>query len=133
MVIASEANADAPGVFRVSGMRRRATVRLRIARQAAAAIPRWVVAIALVLASGAGASAQTMAGGENFSIVLKSDGTVWTFGANNHGQLGNNSTMLERTPIQVPGLSSIVAVAAGRFHALALKSDGTLLSVRIHL
>jgi alpha-tubulin suppressor-like RCC1 family protein len=60
------------------------------------------------------------------SIVLCNDGTVWTTGNNTAGQLGNGTTTNKNTPIQVSGLSDIVAVAAGDFHSLALKNDGTV-------
>ncbi|MCD7711175.1 MAG: hypothetical protein LUJ25_00195, partial [Firmicutes bacterium] len=78
-----------------------------------------------------------VAGGDNFSVALKSDGTVWTWGENLSGQLGNG-TMGEGTsqysPVQVVGfdgsgsdeLDSIVAIAAGGSHAAALRSDGTV-------
>ena len=63
-----------------------------------------------------------------FSMALKSDGTVWVWGRNNYGQLGNGTTdsSAHSTPSQVPGLSGISAIAAGGAHALALKSDGTV-------
>jgi alpha-tubulin suppressor-like RCC1 family protein len=41
---------------------------------------------------------------------------VWTFGDNGSGQLGNNSTTDSKVPIQVSGLTGIVAVAAGGNH-----------------
>lgn len=57
--------------------------------------------------------AQTAAGGAIHTIILKPDGTVWTVGGNGNGQLGDNTTTTKKTPSQVSGLSSIVAVAAG--------------------
>ena len=52
---------------------------------------------------------------------------MWTFGQNNHGQIGDGLTTTPRkTPYQVAGLSDIVAVAAGGHHVLALRDDGTL-------
>jgi alpha-tubulin suppressor-like RCC1 family protein len=62
------------------------------------------------------------------SIALKGDGTVWVWGANAHGQLGNGTTSwaATSTPQQVSGLSDVTAIAAGRYHNLAVKSDGTV-------
>jgi alpha-tubulin suppressor-like RCC1 family protein len=85
------------------------------------------VGVVALLVSVSPALAQTAAGGAGFSVVLKPDGTVWTFGQNTHGQIGDNSTTTPRkTPYQVAGLIDIVAVAAGANHVLALKSDGNL-------
>ncbi|MCL2140523.1 MAG: hypothetical protein FWH42_02425 [Dehalococcoidia bacterium] len=73
-----------------------------------------------------------IATGNFYSLALKSDGTVWTWGQNNHGQLGNGTTTNSSTPVQVKGvdgsdnLTDIIAVAAGLFHSLALRSDGTV-------
>ncbi|MCA1831636.1 MAG: hypothetical protein ABR548_02225 [Actinomycetota bacterium] len=68
-----------------------------------------------------------VAAGSGMSLALKSDGTVWSWGNNWYGQLGDNSSIQWRNvPQQVPGLSGVVAVAAGLTHGLALKSDGTV-------
>ncbi len=68
-----------------------------------------------------------VAGGQLFSLALKSDGTVWAWGANPYGELGNGSTApSSTTPVQVSYLTGIIGVAAGTIHALAVKSDGTV-------
>src|SRR5262249_27188006 len=71
-----------------------------------------------------------IAGGTNFSLALGSDGTVWAWGLNNRGQVGDGTTTAQRTtPVQVSGFgtgSGIIAIAAGDSHALALKSDATV-------
>jgi len=67
------------------------------------------------------------AAGEEHSIGVKSDGTVWAWGSNGSGQLGIGSTIADsRIPIQVLGLTSVTAIAAGDKHSLAVKSDGTV-------
>jgi alpha-tubulin suppressor-like RCC1 family protein len=53
-------------------------------------------------------------------------GSVWAWGINANGQLGNGSTTDSSVPVQVSNLSAVVAVSGGTFHALALKSDGTV-------
>ncbi len=60
-------------------------------------------------------------------IVMKPDGTVWTVGNNQYGQLGMGSSIEESNePGQVPGIYNVVAVAAGRMHSVALRQDGTV-------
>ena len=62
------------------------------------------------------------------SQALKNDGTVWAWGANFYGQLGNGTTTNSSTPVQVSGLDGIEAIAAGagESHSLALRNDGTV-------
>jgi len=67
-----------------------------------------------------------IAAGLYHSITLKSDGTVWTWGDNQHGQLGDGTATDRTTPVQVQGLTGVVAIAGGSYHSLALKSDGTV-------
>ncbi len=67
-----------------------------------------------------------VAAGFDFTLALKADGTVWAWGDNTHGQLGNGSSADALEPVPVEGLMSIVGLAAGKWHALALRSDGTL-------
>ena len=68
-----------------------------------------------------------IAGGEWHTIALKSDGTVWTWGDNTYGELGDGSSLDVRAiPMQISGLSDVVAIEGGFYHTVALKSDGTI-------
>jgi alpha-tubulin suppressor-like RCC1 family protein len=67
-----------------------------------------------------------VAGTGNFSLAVREDGTVWAWGANTQGQLGNGTTTQRLTPGQVPGLTDVVSVAAGQGFSLALRGDGTV-------
>jgi alpha-tubulin suppressor-like RCC1 family protein len=67
-----------------------------------------------------------VAAGNDHTLALKRDGTVWAWGKNANGQLGNGNTTQQNSPVQVNNLTSVVAIAAGQFHSLALKSDGTV-------
>lgn len=60
------------------------------------------------------------------TIALKSDGTVWGWGYNGQGMVGNGTTSTQITPVQASGLTDAIAIAAGDRHSLALKSDGTV-------
>jgi alpha-tubulin suppressor-like RCC1 family protein len=67
-----------------------------------------------------------VAAGESYYVAMKSDGSVWAWGQNDSGQLGDGTTMNRSTPVEVPGLTGVVAVAAGWHHSLAVKSDGSV-------
>lgn len=62
------------------------------------------------------------------TVALKSDGTVVTWGYNNKGQLGDGTTDNGLGPVAVPGLTGVVALAAGDAHSVAVKSDGTVVA-----
>jgi alpha-tubulin suppressor-like RCC1 family protein len=86
-----------------------------------------ILSLLVALAIGKSAFAQsTVAAGGNHTLVVKSDGTLWSFGFNNNGQLGDNTLVDKTWPQQVPGLSGIQAVAAGELHSMALTSTGTV-------
>ena len=70
------------------------------------------------------------AGGYN-TTALKSDGTVWAWGHNYSGQLGDgttntNSPWGKSSPVQVNGLTGVTAIDSGFYHTIALKGDGTV-------
>src|SRR6266568_8138824 len=74
-------------------------------------------------------------GGARGTIILKSDGTVWTWGTGGFGKLGiNTTTGKSLVPVEVHGaanmdyLHSVTAIMGGETHNMALKSDGTLWS-----
>jgi large repetitive protein len=66
-----------------------------------------------------------IAGGYFHSLALKSDWTVWAWGYNLYGELGNGTTTQSDTPVQVSGLSGVVAIAGGDYLSLALVSPNT--------
>jgi alpha-tubulin suppressor-like RCC1 family protein len=65
-----------------------------------------------------------VAAGGSHSLAVKSDGTLWAWGWNLRGQLGDGTTTDSREPKQV--LTGVVAMEAGNSYSLAVKSDGTL-------
>jgi alpha-tubulin suppressor-like RCC1 family protein len=64
--------------------------------------------------------------GNKHSVALKKDGTVWTWGYNGSGQLGDGTTRHSSVPDKVAGLSNVKAIASGSGHIVALKNDGTI-------
>lgn len=74
-----------------------------------------------------------IASGEH-AVLLKSDGTVWTWGNNTYGQLGNGTIAQSLEPVQVldtngvDKLKDVIGVASGLHHSVALKKDGTVVT-----
>ena len=81
----------------------------------------------------AGKTVVAMAAGHSFSLALCSDGRLAAWGANSNGQLGNGTTTSSGLPVAVSTAGAlagrtVVAVAAGYSHSLALCSDGKLVA-----
>ncbi len=65
--------------------------------------------------------------GAGHSVALKNDGSVWAWGDNRVGELGNGTVGgVNPTPAHVPGLTGVTAIATFGAHTLALKTDGTV-------
>ena len=64
--------------------------------------------------------------GQTHTCAVHSDGTVWCWGENPDGRLGDNTTVPKTTPVQVSGLTKAKAIAVGESTSCALKSDGTV-------
>jgi RHS repeat-associated protein len=58
-------------------------------------------------------------------VALRGDGTVWAWGLNTSGQLGNGTTTNSSAPVEVP-LGNVVAIAAGGDNSYALLRNGSL-------
>ncbi len=101
-----------------------------IARLGCGRVSIGVVAMWMALGSVVSpASADTVSGGVQHSVIRTPDGHVWAFGGNGNGQLGDGTTTAKTVPIEVPSLTNVVAVAAGGYHTLFLKADGTVWAV----
>jgi len=74
-----------------------------------------------------GTNWKQVAGGQNYTAAIKTDGTLWTWGSNILGQLGINTTTSRSTPVTTfAGGTNWKQVACGRNHTAAIKTDGTL-------
>ena len=67
-----------------------------------------------------------VSGGFSFSLAIKIDGTLWAWGSNAYGQLGDGTTVNKVFLTQVGSDSDWASVAAGDYHTLAIKTDGSL-------
>ncbi|RYZ99686.1 MAG: T9SS type A sorting domain-containing protein [Sphingobacteriaceae bacterium] len=70
---------------------------------------------------------QLLAAGTNHSLLIKSDGSLWAWGSNNFGELGDGTNFHKTTPIQV-GTENNWRTISAYSHSVAIKSDGTLWS-----
>ena len=62
--------------------------------------------------------------GKNHSAAIKTDGTLWIWGSNGSGRLGDGTTGRRSTPVKV--LDNVAAVSLGGNHSAAIKTDGSL-------
>jgi alpha-tubulin suppressor-like RCC1 family protein len=83
---------------------------------------------------GTGTSWSSAVAGSGFSLAVKTDGTLWSWGVNASGQLGQGDIVNRSSPVQVGALTSwsskMTASGVGILfgHVLAVKTDGTLWS-----
>ncbi|MBF0371652.1 MAG: S-layer homology domain-containing protein, partial [Magnetococcales bacterium] len=68
----------------------------------------------------------SVSAGYDHSVALKSDGTVWAWGGNKYGQLGDGTNTDQTSPVQITSLTDVTAVAAGGYYSMALLSDGSV-------
>jgi alpha-tubulin suppressor-like RCC1 family protein len=71
-------------------------------------------------------SVKAIMGGEHANYALKTDGTLWAWGGNFVGQLGDGTYTNSLTPVQVSGLNSVKSLGGRGYHNLAVKEDGTV-------
>ena len=66
----------------------------------------------------------TISAGGNHSAAILPDGSLWTWGNNNYGQLGNGRDIDRHAPTMI--MEDVVSVSAGRYNTMAIMSDGSL-------
>jgi len=74
---------------------------------------------------GADTDWASVAAGSGHTMAIKSDGTLWAWGGNNYGQLGDDTTTDRSSPVKMAD-TDWASVAAGYYHTMAIKSDRTL-------
>src|SRR5690554_6766187 len=67
-----------------------------------------------------------LAAGTEFSAGIQSDGSLWAWGSNLNGELGQGSIAPYPTPVQVGSEANWKTLSTGAFHVIAVKEDGTL-------
>lgn len=69
---------------------------------------------------------RTVKAGKSHSLGIKTNGTLWAWGNNTLGQLGDGSAVAKSTPVRIGSDLDWQKLAAGNNHSLAIKADGTL-------
>ena len=77
-------------------------------------------------APGTALPTRSTAAGANFGLAVRADGTLWAWGNNTYGQLGNGTTTSSLLPVQIGTARNWVQVVAGAGFSLGLRADGTL-------
>jgi alpha-tubulin suppressor-like RCC1 family protein len=86
--------------------------------------------ILLIFSSCSVTNAKRVATGGGHNLVVKADGSLWAWGRNDYGQLGNGEKGngefgdYHFTPVKI--MDDVVQIAAGYSHTLAVKTDGSL-------
>jgi alpha-tubulin suppressor-like RCC1 family protein len=91
------------------------------------------------LGNGAGISSSTsfvqvgsstdwvaISAGYSTNLAIKADGTLWAWGRNGSGQIGDGTTTQKDLPTQVGSDNKWVSISSGEFFSMGLKVDGTL-------
>ncbi len=87
-------------------------------------IPQRVSGLSSIRAVALGDSVSYEGGFDGFGLALRSDGSVWGWGDNSYGQLGDGTTGPgQAAPFQVPWLGRTTAIGAGNFHSVATRAD----------
>jgi alpha-tubulin suppressor-like RCC1 family protein len=87
----------------------------------------YVATTPFAIDAPAGTGVVEVSGGYQHTCARKTDGSVYCWGANNYGQLGNGTlTTQPPTPIAVADLSGVAEVRVGSYRSCARKTDGTV-------
>ncbi len=75
---------------------------------------------------GTASNWKEIACGERYSIAIRTDGTLWAWGLNTYGQLGDGTTETRTSPVQIGPLTTWTKISCGLNFTIAMRSDGSL-------
>lgn len=79
-----------------------------------------------VLLAGTANNWSAIAAGGGHTLALRTDGSLWTWGSNSNGQVGNDTLNNQFAPVQIGSSTAWTAIAAGSQHSVAMMVDNTL-------
>ena len=81
---------------------------------------------AVAIKVGVDSDWSAVAGGGTHTLAIKQDQTLWAWGGNAYGQLGNNTKVDAPAPVQIGSANRWIAVAAGKYHSMAIDTNNKL-------
>lgn len=86
----------------------------------------WAYGGSFTTPAAAAACWQKVSAGYTHSVGIKTDGTLWAWGDNSYGQLGDGTTTSKNTPTQIGSATNWESISASGSFTIAIKADGTL-------
>lgn len=116
VIVRDDTNAEAPE-----------TVVLRLLTNAAYDVGSPASNTVTVADNDSGGGTSAIGAGDGFAAAIMYDGTIWTWGSDADGRLGNGDSFgSTNRPVQLQGLAGFREISCGTAHALALASNGTI-------
>ena len=82
--------------------------------------------VLLLAPFASGLTVKAIGAGRAHTVALKTDGSLWAWGWNQDGQLGDGTTTTKPSPVRIGADNDWIEIAAGAYHNMALKADGSL-------